>query len=303
VLGDSNSSKDTLIYIFLGVSGLAFIIIAFLRKEEVLTVPIEETEPTTSTTSPKSSQEIASIESSPLNTSSTSLIETSLIDKFVRVLGVVKESKMLVMIPSFLASGCIQSFMFGIYTGEIITPSLGTNQIGYVMTTFGFVNFLVFIFFGSVGEKFNNYLYIAMFGYFVNVSLLSTWYTILNIHSLKWLSSRSYVVFMGAGLFSIGDSALYLYIRLMMSFLYTEEVEIAYSILQFFKSFSMALTFAIGPYFTLSTKIIIFLVLNLIGFYSSLYLHLSVLPNTHSPSTNTNTIPNGDDINITDRDD
>lgn len=235
-------------YIFIALCGFSVIILIFLRAEDSLEVVTE-----------------------------------SSVQKIFRVFILLKDIKMILIIPSFISCGCVQSFIFGIFTAEIIRPSIGTGQIGFVMSTYGVVTLFAFLAFGKLGDKIGH-LYVALVGFFVNILLLVVYYVLTNIYSMSWLGRHPFIIYISAALFGVGDSALYLFIKVMMSSLYTDRVEPAYALMQFFKALAMAATFAIGPYLLLSTKIIIFLCANLCGLFSILFLEIFFLPQSMVPN-------------------
>lgn len=253
VLVDSVSSRDTLMYIFIGLCGFSVFIIFFLREEQSLVTPTE----------------------------------TSLFQKVSHVFLLLKDKKMLLIIPSFASCGCVQSFLFGIFTAEIVKPSLGTGQIGFAMSAYGITTLFCFLIFGKFGDRFGHF-YVSLIGFFVNIFLLVMYFFITNIYSTSWLGRHSFIVYASAALFGVGDSALYLFIKVMMSSLYTDNVEPAYALLQFFKALAMAITFAIGPYLSLATKINLFLCVNLFGLFCILFLELFVIPSSNNLTVDNN---------------
>ncbi len=56
-------------------------------------------------------------------------------ESFSSVLSLHRERQVLVMIPLFIATGINQGYLFSTITGDVITPSLGKEWIGYVMAT------------------------------------------------------------------------------------------------------------------------------------------------------------------------
>lgn len=56
----------------------------------------------------------------------------TILERLIHAFKVFKKPKMLFLIPTIFYSGIEQSFIFGIFTGEIIKPTLGDgiNEIG-----------------------------------------------------------------------------------------------------------------------------------------------------------------------------
>jgi len=245
VLNDDRESINILIYIFISLAGVSVISMLLLRAEE-------------NPNAPKTNG------------------ENTLMTKISLVLSLFRDIKMLLLIPSFISGGVIQSFIFGIFTAEIIKPSLGTRDIGFVMTTYGVGSVFAFYFCGKIADKFGG-VYVALLGYFTNISLILFYFFIVNLFSMNWLGTRAVVVYLTAALFAIGDSSMYLFCNLMVSLLYHEIPEPAYALLKCFKTLAMAVTFAIGPYLSLPTKLLIFLCVNLSSLFCVAFLFLFVI--------------------------
>jgi MFS family permease len=287
VLDDSASSRDTLIYIFLGLSVFSLVLLALLKREpdEAEVAERVRNEASGSDANALNANldaplEIATIASDPMPISVAS-IASFLVDflrsKVLAVLPLVACPCMRALVPSFVASGCLQSFIFGTFTADIIKPSLGTTQIGYVMSVYGLVQLLVLFCFGAAGDRLGK-AYIAYIGYSGAIFLFCAYHVVTNLFSMSWLRAHAGLVYTSSALFAVADCSLYLFMKVMVSSLYPDRVAHAYSLLQFFKSFAMAMSFAIGPYFSLPTKLLLFLCISLAGLGATLVLFLRILP-------------------------
>lgn len=267
VLDDTDAStRNTLIYIFLGLSVLALVLLALLKSEPEIgdSNAAETLDATPSPSSPTTSVRAAAI--------------AFLLDKVLSVIPLLGNARMRALVPSFVASGCLQSFIFGSFTADIIKPSLGTSQIGYVMAIYGVVQLFVLFGFGAAGDRFGK-AYVAYIGYTGAILLFCAYHVVTNIYSMAWLGAHSALVYVSSALFAVADCSLYLFIKVMVSSLYPDRAAHAYSLLQFFKSLAMAMSFATGPYFSLGTKLLVFLCVSLVGLGSTIVLFSVILPN------------------------
>lgn len=61
--------------------------------------------------------------------------------------------KMFLLVPIFINTGIVTGFIFNDFTSAVVQPSLGSDNIGFVMATFGLSNALSSIITGKISDK------------------------------------------------------------------------------------------------------------------------------------------------------
>eukprot|EP01130_Rhizamoeba_saxonica_P007357 TRINITY_DN2974_c0_g1_i1.p1 TRINITY_DN2974_c0_g1~~TRINITY_DN2974_c0_g1_i1.p1 ORF type:complete len:425 (-),score=50.67 TRINITY_DN2974_c0_g1_i1:39-1313(-) len=174
--------------------------------------------------------------------------DQSILQKVFQAILLLKQKKMICLVPVMIYSGLEQAFVFGNYTGEIITPVLGQQDIGYVLVAFGIADVLGSLVVGKLSDKLGSGP-VATLGFIVHASFHASFIILLKVDPTNWiafLKYHPYLVYIGAIVYGIGDSVWNTLPNSLMSKLFTENTEGAFSNLKFFQSVGFLIPFLIG---------------------------------------------------------
>jgi len=220
VLNAGTDTLNLLIYIFLGLCGLSFLIMTFLPNEFAA--------------EPQEQQ--------------------SVLKKVFRAVLLFKDPKLLLLMTVFLYSGLEQSFNAGIFTGELITPTVGQSQIGFVMAVFGAFNVLGSFAMGRVADRFGGWPLVIV-GFSMNVIFLVSTWIIFYLKALPWISVHEWYLYLAAALLAIGDAAWNTFPNTILGVYWPDNAEAAFANLKFWQSVGAVLPFAFGKYILIETKL------------------------------------------------
>lgn len=266
--GDGEKADaTTLIYVYIGVASVGTLSFGFLMTEEVPTSEEGEEE-----------------------------VRLSLSEKLLRSFLLIKEPKFALMIAVIFYSGIEQAFIFSIFTGKIITPSVGQENIGFIMATFGAIDTVASLIMGKIADNWGPHI-VALTGGFCQLSVMVAYFIGLKFVSVKWFHDYSYLLYLTAGVWAIGDAAFNLFPNYVMSVLFTDNAEAAFATLKFFQALGSVLPFLLGPLLFLELIIACFIGVLIIAFVCLAFLHFFVQPiNGASPQE-----PQAEAINTTNK--
>jgi len=206
------SSTHLLFYIFVGIAGAGSLLLCFLRPEQTS----EEKDNT------------------PLS---------------VRILDAIflmKDKRMLFLIPTLFYSGIEMGFIFGDFTKECISNPLGTGWIGFVMSVFGATDAIGSFVLGRLSDKAGKRLLVAV-GFFTHILFHTFWIFFLHWKSFDAIPDYKYMLFITAAIYGLGDAVWNMFPSIMMSSVFTDQAEAAFSVLKLFNSLGFAAAFVYGP--------------------------------------------------------
>merc|ERR550534_2674065 len=107
--------------------------------------------------------------------------------------------KMFLLIPLFLANGLEMGFSYSSLTGDVITPFLGQENLGWCMTVFGACDAASSLFFWKVSDNVGTTACIS-FAFVVLMGILSyLWWWVED------LQPQSVYIFTACGLWGLCD--------------------------------------------------------------------------------------------------
>jgi len=203
----------------------------------------------------------------------------SLGKKAGKALVLLKDTKMIFLIPVLLYSGMQTAILIGDFTKNVITPTLGVTHIGYVMTGFGVVDVISSYIFGKVSDKagssplvicgfLSQYLFLV--GYLLFILINENW--------KNFIISNPYVLFITVAMYGIGDAVWNTLPNILLSRFFTDNTEGAFSNLKFWQSLGTFIPFLWGPFLDIKIKLFIGSCVLLIAVISMIILDRRVKP-------------------------
>jgi len=178
--------------------------------------------------------------------------------------------------PIFLFAGIEQAFIFGSFTADVISPTLGVESIGFVMATFGATSVIASFLLGRLGDLKQGLIIITFCGFFAFLAVSALLFFLLLPFSL-WGVPSSYP-YICAILFGIGDSSWNVFIAIIIGRFYDDNQEAAFANSKLQQSLASGVTFVIGPAFSLPIKLLVLFVMLIVSCTSLLCLHCFVSP-------------------------
>jgi len=251
----SDDSTQFLFCIFLSVAGVGVLILALLRPENPQ--PRKNTK--------------KEVESEPAQSSSLS-------QRILSVVMLLTDARMLLMIPPIFYSGLEMGFVSADFTKQCITDTIGASWIGYVMATFGAVDATSSIILGRVSDKFGKRI-VVFIGALAQLSFIIAFMYMDRYQSLKELiPSRKWILFLGAGVYGIGDAVWNTFPSIMMSTFFTSRTEAAFSNLKLWQSLGFVCAFVWGPLLPFFDKLLVVLAVLIASVISIIVLDRFVAP-------------------------
>jgi len=200
-----------LLYVFLGIAAFSFVSLCFLTPE------IDETREKDT---------------------------DSLKERIFKTLRTNKDKMMLLLVPAFIYSGVEQGFLFGDFTRDIINATIGSNRIGYVMAVFGIVNVASAFASGKIFGRYGTIPLIATGLIAQLIVLLGFLFFILFADNwVAYIQYNSFILYIAAGIYGIGDSIWNNITNIMVSKLFPEKAEAAFSNSKFWQGFGFVIPF------------------------------------------------------------
>jgi len=160
------------------------------------------------------------------------------------------------LVPVIIYNGMELGFIAGDFTNSIIAKTIGIEWIGYVMAVFAATDAICSVLFGKLADKFGKWVIIVL-GFVFHAIFYIFYLVFLSYYSLEDLSQNSYLLFITAGIFGIGDAAWTPFTSMMMSVFFTEQTEAAFSNLKFWQSIGYIIAFVWAPHLDFFKKLII----------------------------------------------
>jgi predicted MFS family arabinose efflux permease len=196
--------------------------------------------------------------------------EKGLAESLFRVIFLLRDPRMLLLLPVFFFSGLEQGFVFGSFTGNIIAGSVGVGKVGFIMALFGAVDTLSSLIMGKMSDYWGNKP-VVFFGFLAHLAFFACFFAAIQVGGVKWFDGHEYTLYIGAAVFGIGDAFANTFPNVMCSLYFTDDAEAAFSNLKFFQSLGSVLSFAVGS-LDVEWKIVL-----CIGFWALAVVSLSVL--------------------------
>jgi MFS family permease len=172
-----------------------------------------------------------------------------------RAVILLKEKKMLFLLPLFFYSGIEQGFVFGSYTSDIISRTLGKGYIGFVMTVFGAVDVIGSAGLGKLADWYGTNI-IAIVGFVIHIVFFGLFFVLIEVERFFYLQDNSFLIWIGAAMCGLGDAAWNTFPGTVTSRLYSHNIEAAFAVCKWGQALGTFLTFALGPYLTIEVKLV-----------------------------------------------
>ncbi|XP_051954489.1 protein unc-93 homolog A-like [Xyrauchen texanus] len=165
-----------------------------------------------------------------------------------------RNPKLLLLIPLTIYSGFEQSFLDGEYTKNYVTCALGIHYVGFVMICFGAVNSLCSFAFGRLAA------YTGRIPLFCLAALINLG-CILGLLYWKPHPDQLPVFFVFSALWGMADAVWQIQTNALYGILFADHKEAAFANYRMWESLGFVIAFAYSTYICLSTKIYIILTL------------------------------------------
>lgn len=159
--------------------------------------------------------------------------------------------KMFLLIPLFLANGLEMGFSWSSLTGDVITPFLGKENLGWCMTVFGACNAVSSLFFGTISDHVGTTVCIS-FSFVVLIGILSYLYWYVEI----WQPQSTYI-FIACGLWGLCDGIIQPMISVILGKEFRSDRDSAFTTWRLWQSMGISIIFLCQNSVKLKTKILI----------------------------------------------
>ncbi|XP_070571754.1 protein unc-93 homolog A-like [Ptychodera flava] len=188
----------------------------------------------------------------PLNTrtSKETLEDKRISSRLLSTLRLLKNYRMILMLPLMVYSGVEQAYIAGDYTQSFVSCSLGVQMVGYVMIAFGITDALASLLFGRIQE------YVGRIALFI---LGAITHLGLMVVMLLWqpTESHEWLFFVVAALWGLGDAVWQTQIASFVGVLFPEDQEPAFSNYRLWQALGFTITFAYSHYLCVNAKLYI----------------------------------------------
>ncbi|XP_056620527.1 protein unc-93 homolog A [Triplophysa dalaica] len=184
---------------------------------------------------------------------------------FLATFTLLKDPKLLMLIPLTMYSGFEQSFLSSEYTKNYVTCALGIHYVGFVMICFGAANSLCSFAFGRLAAYTGR---IALFCLAAGINLGC----LLALLYWKPHPDELPVFFVFSALWGMADAVWQTQTNALYGVLFSEHKEAAFANYRMWESLGFVIAFAYSTYICLSTKIYIVLAVLALTMVTYLYV-------------------------------
>jgi len=175
------------------------------------------------------------------------------LEKIIGAIILWKEPRMFLMMPYLLFTGLEQAFVFGDFTKQFVRELHGVQNVGFVMSVFGFVDSLSSFLLGritdTIGARWMGYSGAVLMAIFLG--------TIAFFRDTVFGVTLP-AAFMWAALLGLADACIFsVFCNAAMAILFPDRAEAAFSNVKVFQAGATALMFFLGPLLTFDIKLII----------------------------------------------
>eukprot|EP01059_Diplonema_ambulator_P015123 TRINITY_DN2621_c1_g4_i2.p1 TRINITY_DN2621_c1_g4~~TRINITY_DN2621_c1_g4_i2.p1 ORF type:complete len:205 (+),score=83.28 TRINITY_DN2621_c1_g4_i2:106-720(+) len=185
-----------------------------------------------------------------------------------------KDPRMLYLIPLIMYNGMEQGFIWGDFTSNWVKPSVGLENIGYVMAAFGATDALGSFILGKVSDITGRFPIMTL-GALCQLTVI----IILVIVDVGNCDKKYFILILSAFLWGIGDAVWNTQISSILGEVFTKEKDNAFSNLKLWQSLMTSVMFFLNfDASLLSQNLTLYLVLGLliIGYSSYLCGHMTI---------------------------
>ncbi|XP_065112342.1 protein unc-93 homolog A [Paramisgurnus dabryanus] len=184
---------------------------------------------------------------------------------FLATFALLRDPKLLMLIPLTMYSGFEQSFMSGEYTKNYVTCALGIHYVGFVMICFGATNSVCSFAFGRLAAYTGR---IALFCLAAATNLGC----LLGLLYWRPHPDQLPVFFVISALWGMADAVWQTQTNVLYGILFSKNKEAAFANYRMWESLGFVIAFAYSTYICLSTKIYIVLAVLALTMVTYLYV-------------------------------
>ncbi|XP_076142709.1 protein unc-93 homolog A-like [Alosa pseudoharengus] len=166
---------------------------------------------------------------------------------FLATIRLMRDRKLLLLIPMTIYSGLEQSFLWGEYTKNYVTCALGIHYIGFTMMCFGACDSLFSFVFGKIARFTGR---IALFC----LAALTNFGCTMGLLFWRPHPDHFVVFFLIPGLWGIADAVWQTQINALYGVLFPDHTEAAFANYRLWESLGFLMAFGYSPHLCLSTK-------------------------------------------------
>ncbi|XP_033118766.1 protein unc-93 homolog A-like [Anneissia japonica] len=188
-------------------------------------------------------------------------------DLFMATLRLLKDKRLLFLIPITIYSGLEQAFIAGDFTKSFVTCSRGVGWVGYVMICYGVTDSVSSLLSGRVA-KYTGRIPIFVSGAIAQAVIIIVFFTWVPEHEdLAFL-------FVVAAVWGFGDAIWQTQINAIYGVYFNDRQEAAFSNYRLWESVGFAASFAYSNFLCVSTKLAILVSFLAIGITSYLFIEI-----------------------------
>ncbi|XP_047141909.2 protein unc-93 homolog A isoform X1 [Hydra vulgaris] len=179
-------------------------------------------------------------------------------DLFISTMKLLKNPKMMLLIPVTIFSGLEQGFVFGDFTKAFVTCGLSIEKVGLIMICFGATDAIFSLALSKIVKKIGKFI-VILIAALVNFGLLAT--------LLIWEVSENteHVFYICAGIWGFADAVWRTQVNAFYGVLFSTKQEAAFSNYLLWEAFSFVIAFSYGNAFCINVKIYILIGMLVLG--------------------------------------
>lgn len=174
----------------------------------------------------------------PAKTHTTDHVQKSFYESVKGVVTIWGDRRMLCLIPLIMYSGLEMGFIWGDFTSNWVKPSVGTNNIGYVMAAFGASDVLSSVLLGKVSDSIGRFPVVIIGSAAQLATLLVLYNTDIGSCDHKWG-----LLIGSACAWGVGDAAFNTQIGALLGEYFEDRKEDAFSNLKLWQSLTTSIAF------------------------------------------------------------
>ncbi|KAL6078300.1 hypothetical protein QOT17_001480 [Balamuthia mandrillaris] len=175
-----------------------------------------------------------------------------------------RDVRMLLLIPILIYTGLEQGFTFGDFTSDIVKESKGKEWIGYILSVYGLFDALGSVVIGKVADRLGKRVVLAV-GVLCHLVFCAFYLVLPEFKDWDFFGSHLYTLFISAAFLGAGDSCFNLFGPIMMGVFFSDKAEAAFSNLKLWQSIGSVAAFSWGPVLMLRYKLVILVAVLLVA--------------------------------------
>eukprot|EP01102_Stenamoeba_stenopodia_P002527 TRINITY_DN1236_c0_g1_i1.p1 TRINITY_DN1236_c0_g1~~TRINITY_DN1236_c0_g1_i1.p1 ORF type:complete len:472 (+),score=74.47 TRINITY_DN1236_c0_g1_i1:70-1485(+) len=235
-VGPSESTQTTLFVVFLCTAAAGTALSALLRPQTT----------TTNDDTNSTGRLLDEEHSSSINSSGSS--RPNVKEQLLSTVKLMRKPKMFMLLPIFYYCGLEQAFAWGDFTSNVIAPSVGKQNIGFVMATFGAADVLGSLISGRVSDRIGRLPIIS-------IAALMQFSIAITLAMYTPPSNAFGPLIAMAVVWGFADGIWNTLLNAMLGAMFTKHTAPAFSNLKLFQSAAVSAAFFYGPHVEFGTKL------------------------------------------------